>query len=243
MIPSEDAYTDEVKSRPDFDIKNMEYIWPRVQIANGKDIACWDIINDKETVEKLTLACMRKHFAQSQGTPFTSDFWIDELTKEDAQNKILDGEYDSSPYDKSIQLYLNALQRPLDHPDELKFECSFVDFCSFIRGADERTSASPSGRHYGHYKVLLRRCPRILQDVYRLMKLAFEHGIFMDRYRRTVTTLIAKDKGSPRIHRLRPIHIIEIELQALSKSQWAKKLIKRAEKLRMITDSQYGDRA
>ena len=75
------------------------------------------------------------------------------------------------------------------------------------------------------------------------MKLAFEHGIFMDRYRETVTTLIAKDKGSPRIHRLRPIHIIEIELQALSKSQWAKKLIKRAEKLRMITDSQYGGRA
>ena len=48
LIPSVDAYTDKVKSRPDFDIKNMEYIWPRVQIANGKDIACWDITNDKE---------------------------------------------------------------------------------------------------------------------------------------------------------------------------------------------------
>ena len=67
------------------------------------------------------------------------------------------------------------------------------------------------------------------------MRIAFMNG--------TVTTLIAKDTGRPRIHRLRPIHIVEIELQALSKSQWAKKLIKRAEKNNIITDSQYGGRS
>ena len=58
-----------------------------------------------------------------------------------------------------------------------------------------------------------------------------------------ITTLICKEKGRPRIHRLRPIHIIEAELQAITKSQWAKSLIKKAEKDNEITDSQYGGRA
>ena len=127
--------------------------------------------------------------------------------------------------------------------NELQFLYPFEDFCSFIRGAEEKTSASPSGRHYGHCKVLLRNCRRLLFDVYKVMKIAFMNGIFLERYKRTVTTLIAKEKGRPRIHRLRPIHIVEIELQALSKSQWAKKFIKRAERNNMITDSQYGGRA
>ena len=60
---------------------------------------------------------------------------------------------------------------------------------------------------------------------------------------RTVTTLIAKELNRPRIHRLCPIHIVEIELQAITKLQWAKNLINRAGKLKMITDSQYGGRA
>ena len=82
----------------------------------------------------------------------------------------------------------------------------------------------------------------ILRDIYRVMRLAFSNGILLDRYKVTITTLIAKEKGRPRIHRLRPIHIIEAELQAISKSQWAKSLIARAEENNDITTSQYGGR-
>ena len=242
LIPTAESYSDEIRNLPNFDHSNMEFIWPRVQVANGHDVESWEIVNDKEKVETLTLACMRKHFAQSQGTPFTSDDWIDKLSDKDIQNAIIAGQYDVSQHPEAIQLYLRALKRPKDHPPELKFEYSYSGFCQFIRKADEQTSASPSGRHYGHYKVLLKNCQHILFDVYRIMKLAFSNGIFLERYRRTVTTLIAKELNRPRIHRLRPIHIVEIELQAITKSQWAKNLINRAEKLNLITDSQYGGR-
>ena len=47
----------------------------------------------------------------------------------------------------------------------------------------------------------------------------------------------------PLIHRLRPLHLIEIELQVISKSQWAKQLINNAEKNNLIAESQYGGRA
>jgi len=241
LVPSESAYSEEERSNEDFNVLNMEYIWPRVQIANGKDITEWNIVNDKETVEALTLACMRKHFGQAQGTPLTSDFWIKTLTNKDSQNAIMEGSFDLTPYPRSLQLYFKAMQR-IHEKDEIPFDYNFSQFCKFVSKSNERTSTSPSGRHYGHYKVLLQRQKGILEDIYMIMHMAFSNGILLDRYKVTVTTLIAKDKGKPRIHRLRPIHIIEAELQALSKSQWAQSLITRAEANNDIVHSQYGGR-
>ena len=75
------------------------------------------------------------------------------------------------------------------------------------------------------------------------MILSLKNGIVLNRYMNTVTTLIPKDDGLPKIHRLRPIHIIESELQASTKSQWAKKLLRNAEQNNLVADSQYGGRA
>ena len=61
------------------------------------------------------------------------------------------------------------------------------------------------------------------------MCLALKHGIVLDRWKTTVTTLLCKEHNSPKIHRLRPIHIIEAELQFFSKYHWSKRLIKQAE--------------
>ena len=54
-IPSLSAYSLEIQNDPTFHIQNMDFIWDRVQIANGHDIDEWDIVNDKESVERLTL--------------------------------------------------------------------------------------------------------------------------------------------------------------------------------------------
>ena len=242
LVPSLSAYDEETRRLPDFDILNMDFIWDRVQIANGHDVEEWDIVSNKESVERLSLECLKKHFGQSQGTPFTSDFWIDTLTNEQTQDQILHGTFDLSKYPKPVQLYLKALRKPGDRED-IKFEYNFKQFCSFVSKSHERTSTSPSGRHYGHYKVLLKYQKPLLNDIYRIMNMAFSNGVLLNRYKKTITTLICKEKGRPRIHRLRPIHIIEAELQAITKSQWAKSLIKKAEKDNEITDSQYGGRA
>ena len=89
----------------------MNYIWPRVQIANGHDVTNWDIINDKSTVEKLTLTCMRRHFAQSQGTPFTEDYWIQAFSDKKIQEQILNGDFNLSSFPEPVRLYLQALRR------------------------------------------------------------------------------------------------------------------------------------
>ena len=142
-----------------------------------------------------------------------------------------------------MQIFFSELIRPDKIKRDLPFNYSFTAFCQCIKNADERTSASPSGRHYGHYKVLLDYLPGILEDIFRIMKICIKHGVILDRFTKTVTTLICKDGNRPLIHRLRPLHLIEIELQAISKSQWAKQLVSHAEKNNLIAESQYGGRA
>ena len=124
---------------------------------------------------------------------------------------------------------------------KVPFKYSFNEFQAFIKKSKEKTSASPSGRHYGHYIVLQKRLPGILKDIHRILTLSITHSVILDRFLKTVTTLICKEQ-LPYIHRLRPIHIIEVELQAISKSQWARNLIRHADKNELITDTQYGAR-
>ena len=70
-----------------------------------------------------------------------------------------------------------------------------------------------------------------------------KYNIILDRYKHTVTTLIPKNDNVPRIHRLRPIHLVEIDLHAISKSQWNVKLMRHAESHNLVADGQYGGRA
>ena len=218
----------------------MENIWPKVNTkANRRDIANWEMIDQKDKVEELTLDCMKKHFAQAQGTPLTTPDWIEKLSNEKVQQQIIDGTDDSSNAPKHIQMYLRNLERPNTVKKDLPFKYTFLEFRRFIEKSTETTSASPSGRHYGHYKVLCKYLPDVLKDIYRIMSFSIEYGIILDRYKNTVTTLIQK-KELPYIHRLRPLHLIEVELQAINKSQWAKQLIHHADKKELIVDSQYG---
>ena len=185
---------------------------------------------------------MKKHFAQAQGTPLTSRDWIDKLSNEKIQQQIIDGTYDLKDVSDSIRMYLKALERPSNVKKDLPFQYSFSEFRFFIKKCTESTSASPSGRHYGHYIVLNKHLPDILKDTYRIMSFGIKYGIVLERYQETITTLIQKEE-LPYIHRLRPLHLIEVELQAITKSQWAKQLIIHAEKKDLIVDSQYGYRA
>ena len=65
---------------------------------------------------------------------------------------------------------------------------------------------------------------------------------YLESLKKNITTLICKDDNTPYIHRLRPLHIVEAELQFFSKNQWSYKFIRQAEHLKNISPSQYGGR-
>ena len=51
----------------------MDTIWERLRGKNGKDVKKWIEIDERKEVERLTLECMKKHFSQAEGTPFTKE--------------------------------------------------------------------------------------------------------------------------------------------------------------------------
>lgn len=68
-----------------------------------------------------------------------------------------------------------------------------------------------------------------------------QHSILLPRLVKTVMTLLRKEE-KPYIHRLRPILLLEVEIQAISSSQWAQKMSRNSEKHQIISNSQYGGR-
>ena len=242
LIPSISEYTTEQQSSSGFNYKDMSTMWKRILPKNGKDIVSWDIVDHQKEVETLTLECMKLHFSQANNTPLTTDHWMNELLNPTVQQAILNGTYDLSQVPEPIKIFFQALK--INHVnDDLPFHYPFHEFDQFVRDSTEKTSASPSGRHYGHFKVIQKYLPQILKDIHSIMTICMKYNVLIPRYCKTVTTLIAKEPGQPKIHRLRPLHLIEIELQAIAKSQWSRKLIRHAESKNLITSSQYGGRA
>lgn len=150
-------YTLEQRSRPDFDHTDVHTISDRMEVKNGKDIGRWERVTQKTKVKEMLIEWQCRHFTQSCNTPFVAEEWSESIMSEDIQNKILDGTF--SPPESLHPLaktYLEYLKRPPCITDELLFEIKVNDFYSFIAKGKERTSCSPSGRTYVHYKTLLR---------------------------------------------------------------------------------------
>jgi len=244
MIPAISQYSPAERSVPNFDFLHIDTIWPKVQKANGKDITEWHDVENPTKVEQLILDALQKHFSQANDTIVTSPKWRKILSSKESQDKLLQGtfEWEEDVPGEFQELISSFQMNENEIPDKIPFQLKYEAFQTFIKHSKEKKSTSPSSRHYGHYKALLDEAPDVLYDIFRLMNVTVKTGIFLNRYKKTLTTLICKESGTPYIHRFRPIHIIEAELQFISKSIWAKKMINAAEHDQNITDAQYGGR-
>lgn len=242
LIPDLSTYTDDERSDPDFDHLNIDVIWKKVNTGNWKKIPKWEVIERQDLVETMSSTFMRKHLAQAQGTPLTSETWDALLKSKKTQKEILDGSF-VPPADtpEALQLYLKHLQRPNTISTEFDFHYELEDFKKFIKNAKEKTSSSPSKRHYGHWKTIEKYMPNVFSDLHTILVLVMQYSIMLPRLVTTVMTLLRKEE-KPYIHRLRPILLLEVEIQAISSSQWAQKMSKSSEKHHIISNSQYGGR-
>ena len=125
---------------------------------------------------------------------------------------------------------------------DLPFTSTVDEFKTFIRNSNEKTSVSPSGRSYSHYKALLKGPKEYINTIHAIIKICASHNIILDRWKQTITTLIEKEPGSPFIHRMRAIHIIEAEVRFLAKHHCVNQMMGFAEKSNLITKAQYGGR-
>jgi ribonuclease HI len=221
----------------------------------------WKRIYNPEQVEACILERNIQHFGQAEGTLFTRDIMI-ELFDYDGTSMsatdLLEGtlEVNTIPdVTASARTLLDLLSNQQKLPT-MDNSISFAEFNNALKKWNESTSTSPSGRHLGHYKVLLRPdyCEelydqyytdpkvRILQVYYDILTYASTSGISLRRWQNSTTAMIEKIPGCPKINKLRVIHLYEADYNLILKIIWARKLVWNVHDNNCINAGQAGSR-
>jgi hypothetical protein len=130
------------------------------------------------------------------------------------------------------------------HPDiknEISGDLSLEEYKGKIKAWDKRTSTSPgSNMHLGHLKVywahhLLDQASEqaealkmarqsILHGHLVLLNYALQAGYSYGSWKTVVNTMLEKEPGNPKIHRLRVIHLYEADYNLILSVKWGKTL-------------------
>jgi hypothetical protein len=221
----------------------------------------WQRVSDPRDIEIHLLARNIKHFGQADGTLFTRP----EITKlfhyegtSSYVNMLLKGDYNVeniNNLNKTEKTLLSKLsnRKNLQYMDN---EITLHEFKSSFAKWNEKTTTSPSGRHLGHYKCMLRpdNCDdlygdhyqdpkdKIFQVYYDILNSAIKLGISLERWQQSTTTMIEKIPGCPKINKLRVIHLYEADYNIILKIIWARKLVWHAHDNDKLNDGQAGSR-
>jgi hypothetical protein len=181
------------------------------------------MIHEPEELKKLLMLGNITHFGQAHGTPFTvpplnqinwsaSDSLSTQLINGQLPSELLSG---NTYVDNVIQAMATMENLP-----EIDTYISNDDVARGFKKWKESTSTSPSGCHLG-----LRRIPaiplhdqeldktrRAILDVQTLaINIPIHMGFAPDRWTTVVNAMLEKVQGTPWLHKLRVIHILEAD--------------------------------
>jgi hypothetical protein len=229
------------------------------QPTDDPDKACiWQTITDPMLIEEKLLARNIAHFGQADGTLFTTRRFqelfgyggITTTAKKFGRKPFNPNDF--PPLTKGATTLLSLLSNNNGLP-EISTSISQKEFAKGFKKWSEGTSTSPSGRHLGHYRCLLvdddydgyteedpDPSDLILGVYYKLASLALKWGISLERWQNSITTMIEKQPGCPRINKLRVIHLYKADYNLLLKIIWARRLLWHAHDMDRLNEGQAG---
>ena len=96
---------------------------------------------------------------------------------------------------------------------------SLEELVQFFKRKRERTESSPSGLHIGHYKTSVQ--DEAMANLLLIMiNIGLKCGILLQRWQQSINIMIEKEKGNPKLHRLRIIQLFESDFNFLKESFW-----------------------
>ena len=207
---------------------------------NPKTCQEWKTLTDPTEVETAIRARLEKHFSQSKDCNLTSppmDLTMDFAAADERANQILSGTYDCTELDDMTTALIECLQSVVGGQPVVSSTLVKDELLGKIKAWNERTSTSPlTGVHLGHAKAYIadtNLAPKseellafesqreaIIEGHLVLLNYALHFGYSYTRWQSIVNAMLEKDPGSPKIHRLRVIHLYEWDFNLLLCVKW-----------------------
>ena len=223
-------------------------------------------IHDHEEIESKLIERNIAHFGQAQGSPFTVPRMSETLGYEgtnEYSKQIIQGEDlqdDMNNMTRGVRNIIGMLNNGEQTPT-FKIDITLSKFLTGFRKWKEATSTSPSGRHLGQYKALIRaespetteekstipkiKNPlghRILTSIFHVTMATVLSGETLDRWKNVYSAMIEKIPGRPLVSKLRVIHLYEADYNLLLKLMWSRQLTWQAHLNNTLHPSQAGSR-
>lgn len=236
------------------------------KLEDPKTCTQWTTITEPSQVEFYLQLRNRSHFAQADGTPFTREPlstnipWAADTSY---CERILAGEETVAFTDVPQLAAFLATCKAASDLDVLPSTIALPEFRGKITTWKESTTTSPSGRHLGIYKSLFANGPYrnnpddeqeaqnyarlryaqedIAQLILGIINFCLKTGHILERWKTIVNTMIFKDVGIYKIHRLRVIHIYEADFNLLLAIKW-RQLLRHADNANLINPGLFGGR-
>ena len=202
---------------------SIEEMWWLLKEKRAKESEVkWRMTTSEEENTEYLLRWCTRHFGQASETPLASLSWRNRLDPRRAENildDIIEGKFKlPTGYPMEMSQFFQAARSP-EGVRPVLFKLTYEHYIRFCRKQDERKESSPSGLHYGHVKTLLFD-ETLLRIKYKIIELAYTHGILLNRWTTLWEALIPKKQRSY-IHKFRNITLIEGDLQYLMKAIWS----------------------
>ena len=217
----------------------------------------WETIYDQNRIEDKLIERNHKHFGQAQGTPFTVEplsTILDWSGNTETGEQLLEGTFDISTVDTDEATKIILKNLCADEP-EIQHNISVEELTSGFKYWKERTSTSPSGRHLGHYRALLafpeekeegappNITDRFYDALHRITNTCIDTNTILPRWQIVVNVLIEKIPGTPRIDKLRVIHLFEADLNLVFGILFNRRMLRQCEKQKLLSPEQWGARS
>jgi hypothetical protein len=187
-------------------------------------------IMDPKEIEERLIDRNLNHYAQAEKTAMADNLIREKMGTSGALefcDNVLQGTADLSNLPTTLQAIFQQLHQ--QHTTEVNDLISFDDYKDALSKWKETTSTSPSRRHLGHYVSLLKiigdetdeMSTKILQLHHKMLQLAQQRCKPFEQWKTETEVMLEKDKGDPKIDRLRIICLYKADYNLFLKIMWA----------------------
>ena len=230
--------------------------YPKFLAPEVQEKLQWKEEHDPETISTILIERNRRHYAQAEGTPFTTSELLNTFGRSactSLADQFLLGQHQVEHHSAAVQEVLAALQQNQLPQVDVLFTAAELQ--QAFRVWRESTSTSPSGVHLGHYKSLLpmqtweEASPEdtsitdlFYESLATRLNIATTLSYSYQRWHTIITCVIEKSPGNPRLDKIRIIHLLEADANRLLGMQWNRRLSRHAEAYNALHPEQWGNR-